>query len=253
MKNQTIVIIGANSEIAKALSLQVIAGAKNNDNTQLIVISRELEFYQQESFLQLPSACLNTINVNSYEESEINLAVKKIDLIAMFEITQIYICHGLLHNEQLQPEKRLEDFSPEAFTKILTVNTITPMLWLKNLTPILSDKGDCKIVVFTARVGSISDNRLGGWYSYRSSKAAMNMLLTSTAVELARRAKNIKLISFHPGTTDSPLSKPFQKNVPKGKLFTSQFVAKQLLNIVEHTQLDGKASYLDWEGKSIPW
>ena len=233
MKNQTIVIIGANSEIAKALSQQIILDAKNHDNTQLIVISRDLTFYQQESFQQLHSACLNSINVKNYQEDEINLAVSKIDLIAMFEITKVIICHGLLHNKKLQPEKRLEDFSAEAFTQVLSANTITPMLWLKHLTPILSGKGSCKVVVFTARVGSISDNRLGGWYSYRASKAAMNMLLTSAAVELARRAKNIKLISFHPGTTDSPLSKPFQKNVPEGKLFTSQFVAKQLLTIVD--------------------
>ncbi|WP_076419402.1 SDR family NAD(P)-dependent oxidoreductase [Colwellia sp. UCD-KL20] len=253
MQNQTIVIIGANSEIAKALTLEIISNSKNDDNTQLIVISRNVEFYRQEHFHQLPSACVNSIAVTAYSEDEISHAVKKIDLIARFEITKVFVCHGVLHDQQCQPEKRLEDFSPEAFTRILTANTITPMLWLKHLTPVLSGSHDCNIVVFTARVGSISDNKLGGWYSYRASKAAMNMLLTSAAVELARRAKNIKLISFHPGTTDSPLSKPFQKNVPEGKLFTSEFVAKKLLMIVENTAIDGKASYLDWQGKNIPW
>ena len=79
------------------------------------------------------------------------------------------------------------------------------------------------------------------------------MLLKSAAVELSCRAKNIKLISFHPGTTNSPLSKPFQKNVPKGKLFTSDFVAAQLLNIVSDTVLDGEVSYLDWKGEVIGW
>jgi NAD(P)-dependent dehydrogenase (short-subunit alcohol dehydrogenase family) len=127
------------------------------------------------------------------------------------------------------------------------------MLWLKHLTPILVGNHVCKIVVFTARVGSISDNKLGGWYSYRASKAAMNMLIKSASIELARIAKNIKLISFHPGTTDTPLSKPFQKNVPKGKLFTPEFVAKQLLGIVENTTVNGEASFLDWQGKSITW
>lgn len=253
MQNKTIVTIGANSEIAKALALEIILKCKKGNNTQLIVISRNVEFYQQKRFYQLPSACINSIAVSAYSEDEISHAVKKVDLIAKFEIAKVFICHGVLHNQQCQPEKRLEDFSPEAFTRILTANTITPMLWLKHLTPVLSGSHDCKIVVFTARVGSISDNKLGGWSSYRASKAAMNMLLTSAAVELARRAKNIKLISFHPGTTDSPLSKPFQKNVPKGKLFTSEFVAKQLLMIVENTEIDGKTSYLDWQGKDIPW
>jgi NAD(P)-dependent dehydrogenase (short-subunit alcohol dehydrogenase family) len=168
-------------------------------------------------------------------------------------VSRVFICHGILHSNDFQPEKRLEDFSAKAFTEVITANTVTPMLWLKHLTPFISGKYICKIVIFTARVGSISDNKLGGWYSYRASKAAMNMLIKSAAVELARRAKGIKLISFHPGTTDTPLSKPFQKNVPEDKLFTAEFVAKQLLIIVEKTPINGEASFLDWQGKNIPW
>ena len=102
-------------------------------------------------------------------------------------------------------------------------------------------------------VGSISDNRLGGWYSYRTSKAALNMLLKSAVIELNRRLKSVKLIAFHPGTTDSPLSKPFQKNVPKGKLFSPDFVANALIDITHHAQIDGKLSFLDWQGKTIDW
>ena len=79
------------------------------------------------------------------------------------------------------------------------------------------------------------------------------MMLKTASIELARRAKNIKVISFHPGTTDTPLSKPFQKNVPASKLFTSEFVAKQLLKIVKETEIDNTASYLDWQGKTIDW
>ena len=79
------------------------------------------------------------------------------------------------------------------------------------------------------------------------------MMVKTAAVELARRAKNIKLIAFHPGTTDTPLSKPFQKNVPANKLFTAEFVAKQLLEIVANTPVDQTASYLDWQGETINW
>jgi NAD(P)-dependent dehydrogenase (short-subunit alcohol dehydrogenase family) len=254
MKNQTIVIIGANSDIAKALALQVAS----KSNIQLIVISRDLSFYQQPLFTQaLFKQTMFTpaqlISVNSYAELEITTAVAQIKQAALHNISQVYICHGVLHSPQSQPEKRLEDFSTNSFLEIITANTVTPMLWLKHLTPLLTSKNDCKVVIFTARVGSISDNKLGGWYSYRASKAAMNMLIKSAAVELSRRAKNIKLISFHPGTTDTPLSKPFQKNVPKGKLFTSEFVAKQLANITDATEVDGCASFVDWEGKEIPW
>jgi hypothetical protein len=79
------------------------------------------------------------------------------------------------------------------------------------------------------------------------------MLLKTASIELARRAKKVKLISFHPGTTDTPLSKPFQKNVPNGKLFTPDFVAEQLLGVVDKTEVDGELTYVDWQGKRIDW
>ena len=109
------------------------------------------------------------------------------------------------------------------------------------------------MVFLSARVGSINDNRMGGWYSYRASKAALNMLLKTAAIEYARRAKNVKLIAFHPGTTDTTLSKPFQKNIPEDKLFKPDFVARQLLMLVAKTPIDGTLSYLDWDHQSIDW
>jgi len=244
MTNQTTLIIGANSAIAKALALQVI---KESD-TKLIIVTRDTSFYQHEQFNNS-----KVISIKDYQESSISTVVQDISKDKTTSINQVFICHGLLHNNNINPEKRLQEFSAESFTEILTANTITPVLWLKNLVPILKGKQPCKVVVFSARVGSISDNKIGGWYSYRASKAAVNMLLKSAAVELSRTAKNIKIISFHPGTTDTPLSKPFQKNVPENKLFTSEFVAKQLLQIVEDNEVDGEASFLDWQGKTIPW
>ena len=242
MEKQITIIIGANSAIAKALAQEVII------DQQLIVISRNVDFYDQDIF-----ASARLISLKNYDESEIVSAVNTIKHSSNGVISRVFICHGILHSENCQPEKRLEDFSVQAFNEVITANTITPMLWLKNLVPLLTSKSECKVTVFSARVGSISDNELGGWYSYRTSKAAMNMLLKSAAVELSRRAKNIKLISFHPGTTDTPLSKPFQANVPAGKLFTCDFVAKQLLRIVKNTELDGQASFVDWQGNLIPW
>lgn len=247
MENNTTLIIGGNSEIAKALAMQVVM----TENQRLMVISRNTSFYQHNSFSKT-----QIIPIKNYQESEIEKTVNLIKSNSSSlnsTICAVYICLGLLHNDHIKPEKRLEDFSADNYNEVITANTITPMLWLKHLTPLLSGKNSCKITFFSARVGSISENKLGGWYSYRASKASLNMLLKSAAVELARRAKNIKLISFHPGTTDSPLSKPFQKNVPKEKLFTSEFVATQLLNIIANTNLDGEVSYLDWKGEAIAW
>lgn len=244
MAKKVTLIIGANSGIAKALARHVITDI----NTQLIVISRDISFYQQALFNQAKA-----IDINNYQEQDISRAVNNVQPMMRAEIVHVYIFNGVLHCKDHQPEKRLADFSAQAFTDAITANTITPMLWLKYLPPILKNNKRCTITIFTARVASISDNKLGGWYSYRASKAAMNMLIKSAAVELARTAKNIKLIAFHPGTTDTALSKPFQKNVPEGKLFTGEFVAQQLLKIVANTVTDGQASFIDWQGKSIPW
>ncbi|MDA7815912.1 SDR family NAD(P)-dependent oxidoreductase [Porticoccaceae bacterium] len=165
--------------------------------------------------------------------------------------SRVCICHGILHDDHLWPEKRFEDIDASAMLEIFQANTITPSLWLKVLHKTLASKLPCIVAVFSARVGSTSDNRLGGWYSYRASKAALNSLLKSFAVEYARRLKNVKLIAFHPGTVDTDLSKPFQASVPEQNLFSAVFVADQLAEIMASADLDGQLSYLDWAGKSI--
>jgi NAD(P)-dependent dehydrogenase (short-subunit alcohol dehydrogenase family) len=248
MINQLTLIIGANSDIGKAIAAQI----QPITNTGLILISREVNNETETSKGQ-NSTGIKRITVKDYQPQSIDVAIEEITTHSQLPITQVFICNGILHSESFQPEKRLEDFDALAFSQVITANTLTPMLWVQKLTPILTGKSSCKLVVFSARVGSISDNNLGGWYSYRASKAALNMMLKTASIELARRAKNIKVISFHPGTTDTPLSKPFQKNVPANKLFTSEFVAKQLLEIVEKAKIDHTASYLDWQGKTIDW
>jgi NAD(P)-dependent dehydrogenase (short-subunit alcohol dehydrogenase family) len=248
MVNQQTLIIGADSNIAQAIAKQI----QQSPNIGLILISRYLRNDSQPED-NMANRNITKITVKDYQPHTIEKTVLQITQQTLAPITRVFICHGLLHNNCVQPEKRLEEFSASAFQQVITVNAITPMLWIQHLTPILAGNTATKIVVFSARVGSISDNHLGGWYSYRASKAALNMLLKTAAIELARRAKNIKIIAFHPGTTDTSLSKPFQKNVPSDKLFSCEFVAKQLLQIVEKTALDGEASYLDWQGKSIGW
>lgn len=245
MITQQTLIIGANSDIAKAIALKT----QESDTTGLLLISRAINSPDNESV----KSHVNRITVKDYQQESIEQAIKEVALFTKTPITQVFICNGILHSNNIKPEKRLEEFNGESFNEVMIANALTPMLWIKKLIPILTGKTSCKIVVFSARVGSISDNRLGGWYSYRASKAALNMMLKTTAIELARRAKNIKIISFHPGTTDTPLSKPFQNNVPVNKLFTCEFVAEQLLDIVENTPVDQTASYLDWQGESIDW
>lgn len=166
---------------------------------------------------------------------------------------QVFICHGILHDDQVSPEKRLEDLDAASMQHVFQINAVTPVLWLKHLLPLLKQSTICKVAVFSARVGSISDNHLGGWYSYRASKAALNMLLKSAAIEYARRAPGVKILAFHPGTTDTPLSSPYSKNVPEGRLFQPAFVAARLLDIIDSLEPDGELSFLDWQNEAVAW
>ncbi|WP_394392068.1 SDR family NAD(P)-dependent oxidoreductase [Shewanella woodyi] len=244
MVTQQTLIIGASSDIAVAIAMQV----EKIDSTGLVLVSRDFSAYSE-----IIDDNINKILIEDYQSASIEAVIRQLAQLDHAPITQVFICHGVLHTQQIKPEKRLEDLTAASFEQVMMINALTPMLWLQKLTPLLTCSIPCKVTVFSARVGSISDNRLGGWYSYRASKAALNMMLKTAAIELARRAKNIKIIAFHPGTTDTALSKPFQKNVPPGKLFSCEFVAKQLLEIVENSELDSTLSYLDWQGKRISW
>ena len=189
---------------------------------------------------------------SDYSEPSIEAACSQIQALGC-SITRVCICNGILHNDRIWPEKRIEDFDPAALTEVLNVNSVIPLLWLKALLPVVRRGADCVITVFSARIGSIGDNRSGGWYSYRASKAALNMLLKTAAVEFARRARNVKLIAFQPGTADTFLSRPFQGSVKPGNLHTPEFVAEHLVDIMNAQTMDGELSFIDWENKAIAW
>ena len=116
---------------------------------------------------------------------------------------------------------------------VLAINTVGPAIVAKHFLPRMRRKGKSVFAVLSARVGSIGDNRLGGWTSYRASKAALNMVIRTLAIEHARRFPESILAALHPGTVDTPLSEPFQRNVPEGKLFSSDLAAQQLLQVID--------------------
>lgn len=244
-------VIGASGGIASAIIAELL---KDPSIDLLVAISRKA----QPAELADPRVQWHCCD---YSEGAITTIATQIGTEYSTRVfKQVFICHGILHNSTIKPEKRLEDLNSESLHEVFHVNAVLPTLWLKALRPILSkknpatqDQQSCYVAVLSARVGSISDNQLGGWYSYRASKSALNMLLKNAAIEYSRRAKNIKLIAFHPGTTDTELSKPFQKNVPTEKLFNSSFVARQLLSLLEQQLIDGQLSYVDWNHKTIEW
>ena len=236
-------VLGASGGLAQALIAQFLADTTIDT---VIAVSSKPAPVSVQAESSLLWIC------TEYQEPAMLEVVEKLKDYSG-NISRVCICHGLLHTDSLWPEKRLEDIKPEALHEIFQANAVVPALWLKLLHRVLKGKQPTIVAALSARVGSITDNRLGGWYAYRSSKSALNMLLKTIAIEYARRVKNVKLISFHPGTTDTALSKPFQATVPEGKLFTPEFVAERLTGIMDNAVVDGQLSYLDWDNKTIPY
>lgn len=168
-------------------------------------------------------------------------------------VERLVICLGVLHGEEFAPERALRNLDEDTMLHVLRVNTVLPMLWLAAFAPAVRRAQAPVLAALSARVGSIADNRLGGWYSYRASKAALNMMLRSAAIEIARTNRNAAVLAFHPGTTDSPLSQPFQANVPAEKLFTPAFVAARLLAVMDTAEPGAELNYRDWDNAPIPW
>lgn len=245
MTKTATLVIGANGAIAKG----IIDACIEQESHPVIAVSRQLS--SEDNFRGSGNPNLLFYS-NDYSQAETSSFVRHLSKQG-YQLTRVFICNGILHGNDIKPEKRLEDFNPLSFEQVMHVNTTVPMMWLKALTPLLQHTLPATVTCLSARVGSISDNRLGGWYSYRTSKSALNMLLKTAAIEFARRAKNVKLVAFHPGSTDSPLSKPFQANVPKGKLLEPAFVARRLLAHLNSIEYDNTLSYIDWQGEPIPW
>jgi NAD(P)-dependent dehydrogenase (short-subunit alcohol dehydrogenase family) len=157
---------------------------------------------------------------------------------------------GTLHGEGYEPEKALRQLKEEAFLTVMRTNALLPALIAKASAGHL-DKERSVFAALSARVGSISDNRLGGWHSYRASKAALNMLLRNIAIETARRNKGAVIAGLHPGTVDTALSEPFQGNVPEGKLFTPAYSAEAMLQVMDGLTPEQSGDVFDYAGKRI--
>ena len=163
----------------------------------------------------------------------------------------IFVASGILHTPDLQPEKTIKQIDVQNLHTLFRINAIGPILVLKHFASLLNPENRSVFAALSARVGSISDNRLGGWYGYRASKAALNMLLKTASIEYRRTHKSLIIAGLHPGTVDSRLSKPFQANVAKDHLFTPEFAAQHLLQVIDGLRLEDSGNCFDWDGKKI--
>ncbi len=174
---------------------------------------------------------------------------------AFGEVDLLLNCAGVLHDASrgMQPERRLEDVSADSLAHAFAVNATGALLLARHFAPLLPRRGPCVVANLSARVGSIGDNRLGGWYAYRASKAAQNMITRGLAIELRRRARGAVVVALHPGTTDTALSAPFQARVPDEQLFSPERAAGHLLAVLDGLSTGDSGGFFAWDGSPIPW
>lgn len=158
---------------------------------------------------------------------------------------------GTLHDAQDGPEKAIKDLTVDRFLEVMRVNAALPAMIGKHLMPQLKERRKTVFAALSARVGSISDNRLGGWHSYRASKAALNQLVRNMAIEIRLRNKDGIAVTLHPGTVDTGLSEPFQKNVPAQKLFTPEYSTAHMLSVLNGLTPEDSGKCFDFAGKEV--
>jgi len=162
-------------------------------------------------------------------------------------------CAGVLHDGDLRPEKRLEDVDPERLRRSFEVNAFGPLLVAKHFLSLLRYGEAAILANVSARVGSIGDNRIGGWYGYRAAKAAQNMFTRTLAIELRRRAPNVSCVALHPGTVATDLSAPFRRGVAPQRVFAPREAAEKLIDVIRSLGPEDSGSFLDWARQAIPW
>ncbi len=166
----------------------------------------------------------------------------------------VVVATGILHdNNGVFPEKSLRNIDASVMADVFRINTIGPSLVAKHFLPLLRAGHKSVFAALSARVGSIADNRLGGWTSYRASKAALNMVLKTLSIEHARRFPESAVIGLHPGTVDTRLSRPFQRNVPEGKLFSASQSAGYLLDVIDKVTPEDTGRVFAWDGSPIDY
>jgi NAD(P)-dependent dehydrogenase (short-subunit alcohol dehydrogenase family) len=166
---------------------------------------------------------------------------------------RVLVATGLLHGQGVTPEKALRALDPAALLKSYAVNAVGPALVAKHFTPLFPRAGKATFAALSARVGSLGDNRLGGWHSYRAAKAGLNMLLRNVAIELARTRPEAVCLALHPGTVNTGLSAPFQGGVPGERLFAPAFSAARLLDVIDRRGPEDSGGVFDWADQPVPW
>jgi NAD(P)-dependent dehydrogenase (short-subunit alcohol dehydrogenase family) len=197
-----------------------------------------------------PRLCCLPMDIT--DEAQIAAVVQQIQTETA-AIHYVINCVGVLHEGEMQPEKSLRHINSEQLLRYFQVNTIGALLLFKQVQPLIKHSDRSILATISAKVGSIGDNQIGGWYGYRASKAALNMSIRTTAIEYRRTCPHAILVALHPGTTDTQLSLPFQRNVPPEKLFSVDRTVSQLLTVIAGLEVSDSGEFFSWDGSRLPW
>ena len=233
-QKQKIAIFGANGSIGQALC------AHYQKQSDVYAFTR--------NDFDIDETGLVKILLDDFNEDSVFQAANKFDN-DFFD--KIIVSIGILHNEDFMPEKRIEEISSDQFLETVRINTLIPTLIAKSFYKKLKKNDKATLAFLSARVGSITDNRSGGWYSYRASKAALNMVIKNLSIELRRYNKELVVIGLHPGTVDSRLSQPFQKNLEDSKIFSADFSVLKLSSVIDSLDIDDSGKCIAWDGEDI--
>jgi len=184
--------------------------------------------------------------------SEVTIAAAAHDVAALGgDVRLVVVATGVLQAGGISPEKSLRQLDPAQLAYLFAVNAIGPALLMKHFLPLLPRDGKSVFATLSAKVGSIGDNQLGGWYSYRASKAALNQLVHTAAVELKRRAPEAICVALHPGTVATGLSSPFAKSGLDVQ--TPEVAAERLLRVIDNLTPADTGGFFDYRGQRLPW
>ena len=249
LNKRTYLIIGGIGGIGRAMVEQILTNKNNNDIQIFATYYRNVPDIEADN--------LHWLSMDVGNESSIEQAIGEIKQRSS-HLDWVINCVGLLHTEQSQPEKALRQIETDFFIQNMQINALASMLIAKHTKPLLakaerSNEHPAIFATISARVGSISDNQVGGWYSYRMSKAALNMGMKNLSIEWNRSLKEVCVVVMQPGTVNTQLSAPFQSNVAEGHLFSPAYSAECLLEVLSNMSADQSGSFVDWAGESIPW
>ncbi len=233
-----IAIIGGSGGIGRTF-VEVLAGRENVD---LI----HATYHRNPPQMQHPAVNWHKLDIT--DEAAIQIWANQIG-----ELDWLINAVGLLHVPQQGPEKSIRQIDPEFFLRNIQTNALPTLLLAKHLQRHFKHGRAAIFATISAKVGSIEDNYLGGWYSYRASKAALNMGLKTLSIEWQRTVPNVVVAALHPGTTDTALSKPFQKHVPEGQLFPPSKSVNHMLDVLDNLKPEDTGKFWAFDGELLPW